>query len=174
MLRGCSVGLVLGGGGARGCSHVGMIKVNTFPFPDYILLTLSVSQSILEAGIPIDRVAGVSIGSCMGGLWAQERDISQVTVKVILASHWSIRSILSSYWSGQELQSQDEPEVEDGAGPHLAPLLHDDRVWLQFSDRGDIRGDQHRGPVAALLHHHHRHHRVRHEDPRDRVMLVSH
>ena len=27
MLRGCSVGLVLGGGGARGCSHVGMIKV---------------------------------------------------------------------------------------------------------------------------------------------------
>merc|ERR1719322_376200 len=63
MIRGCSVGLVLGGGGARGCSHVGMIK------------------SILEAGIPIDRIAGVSIGSCMGGLWAQERDISKVTVK---------------------------------------------------------------------------------------------
>jgi len=63
MLRGCSVGLVLGGGGARGCSHVGMIK------------------SILEAGIPIDRVAGVSIGSCMGGLWCRERDISKVTVK---------------------------------------------------------------------------------------------
>ena len=63
MIRGCSVGLVLGGGGARGCSHVGMIK------------------SILEAGIPIDRVAGVSIGSCMGGLWARERDISRVTVK---------------------------------------------------------------------------------------------
>ena len=38
-------------------------------------------QSILEAGIPIDRIAGVSIGSCMGGLWAQERDISKVTVK---------------------------------------------------------------------------------------------
>ena len=29
MIRGCSVGLVLGGGGARGCSHVGMIKVNS-------------------------------------------------------------------------------------------------------------------------------------------------
>ena len=65
MLRGCSVGLVLGGGGARGSSHVGMIK------------------SILEAGIPIDHVAGVSIGSCMGGLWAQERDISQVTITVL-------------------------------------------------------------------------------------------
>jgi len=63
MIRGTSVGLVLGGGGARGCSHVGMIK------------------AVLEAGIPIDRVAGVSIGSFMGGLWCQERDISKVTVK---------------------------------------------------------------------------------------------
>ena len=63
MIRGCSVGLVLGGGGARGCSHVGMIK------------------AILEAGIPIDRVAGVSIGSLMGGLWCLERDITNLTVK---------------------------------------------------------------------------------------------
>jgi len=36
---------------------------------------------VLEAGIPIDRVAGVSIGSLMGGLWCQERDVSKVTVK---------------------------------------------------------------------------------------------
>ena len=26
-------------------------------------------------------MAGVSIGSCMGGLWARERDIGKVTVK---------------------------------------------------------------------------------------------
>ena len=38
-------------------------------------------QAILEAGIPIDRVAGVSIGSLMGALWCQDRDISKVTVK---------------------------------------------------------------------------------------------
>ena len=62
-IRGTSVGLVLGGGGARGCSHVGMIR------------------AILEAGIPIDRVAGVSIGSFMGGLWCQERDVARMTVK---------------------------------------------------------------------------------------------
>ena len=35
----------LGGGGARGCSHIGMIKAT------------------LEAGIPIDHIAGVSIGA---------------------------------------------------------------------------------------------------------------
>ena len=52
-LTGQSVGLVLGGGGARGCSHIGMIK------------------SIMEAGIPIDQVAGVSIGSFIGGLYAR-------------------------------------------------------------------------------------------------------
>ena len=85
MLRGCSVGLVLGGGGARGSSHVGMIKVNYFYVVTNIFWSLTVQyfQSILEAGIPIDHVAGVSIGSCMGGLWAQERDISQVTITVL-------------------------------------------------------------------------------------------
>lgn len=62
-ITGTSVGLVLGGGGARGCSHVGMIK------------------AILEAGIPIDRIGGVSIGAFMGALWCQERDIGKVTVK---------------------------------------------------------------------------------------------
>jgi len=51
MLTGTSVGLVLGGGGARGSAHVGMIK------------------AIIEAGIPIDHVAGVSIGSFMGALY---------------------------------------------------------------------------------------------------------
>ena len=62
-VTGNTVGLVLGGGGARGCSHVGMIK------------------AIQEAGIPIDLVAGVSIGAFMGALWCQERDIAQVSVK---------------------------------------------------------------------------------------------
>ena len=51
VLTGTSVGLVLGGGGARGIAHVGMIR------------------AIIEAGIPIDQVAGVSSGSIMGALY---------------------------------------------------------------------------------------------------------
>ncbi len=62
-VTGNTVGLVLGGGGARGCSHVGMIK------------------AILEAGIPIDSVAGVSIGAFIGGLWCQERSVTDLTLK---------------------------------------------------------------------------------------------
>ena len=51
MLTNTSVGLVLGGGGARGLAHIGMIR------------------AIIDAGIPIDQVAGVSSGSFMGALY---------------------------------------------------------------------------------------------------------
>lgn len=46
------VGLVLGGGGAKGAAHIGALKV------------------IEKAGIPIDYIAGTSIGSIVGGLYA--------------------------------------------------------------------------------------------------------
>lgn len=46
------VGLVLGGGGAKGAAEVGVLKV------------------IEETGIPIDYIAGTSIGSIVGGLYS--------------------------------------------------------------------------------------------------------
>lgn len=46
------VGLVLGGGGAKGAAEIGVLKV------------------IEKAGIPIDYIAGTSIGSIVGGLYA--------------------------------------------------------------------------------------------------------
>ena len=46
------VGLVLSGGGAKGAAHIGVIKY------------------LEEAGIPIDYVAGTSMGSIIGGLYA--------------------------------------------------------------------------------------------------------
>ncbi|XP_017113160.1 neuropathy target esterase sws isoform X1 [Drosophila elegans] len=67
-LTGNSIGLVLGGGGARGAAHIGMLK------------------AIQEAGIPIDMVGGVSIGALMGALWCSERNITTVTQK---AREWS-------------------------------------------------------------------------------------
>ncbi|XP_067640020.1 neuropathy target esterase sws isoform X2 [Eurosta solidaginis] len=67
-LTGNSIGLVLGGGGARGSAHIGMLK------------------AIQEAGIPIDMVGGVSIGALMGALWCAERNMTTVTQK---AREWS-------------------------------------------------------------------------------------
>lgn len=46
------VGLALGGGGAKGAAHVGVLR------------------AIEQAGIPIDYIAGTSIGSIVGGLYA--------------------------------------------------------------------------------------------------------
>ncbi|TAQ87140.1 hypothetical protein B7494_g4526 [Chlorociboria aeruginascens] len=56
-LCGKSVGLVLGGGGARGISQIGIIR------------------ALEEAGIPIDIVGGTSIGSFIGALYARDADV---------------------------------------------------------------------------------------------------
>nr|POF04889.1 lysophospholipase nte1 [Quercus suber] len=56
-LCGKSVGLVLGGGGARGCAHVGVIR------------------ALEEAGLPIDMVGGTSIGAFVGAVYAQDADV---------------------------------------------------------------------------------------------------
>jgi NTE family protein len=61
------IGLVLAGGGAKGAAHVGVLKV------------------LEEMRIPIDYVAGTSMGSIIGGLYASgmspqeiEREINQI------------------------------------------------------------------------------------------------
>ena len=59
-LCGKTVGLVLGGGGARGITQVGVIR------------------ALEEEGIPIDIVGGTSIGAFVGGLYARDADIVPV------------------------------------------------------------------------------------------------
>lgn len=56
-LCGRSVGLVLGGGGARGIAEIGIIR------------------ALEEAGIPIDIVGGTSIGAFIGALYARDGDV---------------------------------------------------------------------------------------------------
>ena len=56
-LCGQTVGLILGGGGARGISHIGLIK------------------ALEEHSIPIDIIGGTSIGSFIGGLYARDGDL---------------------------------------------------------------------------------------------------
>jgi NTE family protein len=54
------VGLVLSGGGARGAAHVGVLKV------------------IEEMRIPIDAVAGTSMGAIVGGLYASGMSAKEI------------------------------------------------------------------------------------------------
>lgn len=53
-ILGRSIGLVLGGGGARGLAHLGIFK------------------ALKEAGIQVDLIGGTSIGAFIGGLLAKE------------------------------------------------------------------------------------------------------
>jgi len=68
------IGLALGSGGAKGLSHIGVIKV------------------LEENNIPIDFIAGSSIGALVGGFYATTRDIKQIE-KISLATNW--RQVLS-------------------------------------------------------------------------------
>lgn len=64
------VGVVLGGGGAKGAAHIGALKY------------------IEEMGIPVDYVAGTSMGSIIGGLYAMGYSPDELT-KLISQLDWS-------------------------------------------------------------------------------------
>ncbi|XP_032254703.1 patatin-like phospholipase domain-containing protein 7 isoform X1 [Phoca vitulina] len=68
VLTGNAIALVLGGGGARGCAQVGIIRALT------------------ECGIPVDMVGGTSIGAFMGALYSEERNYSQIRIR---AKQWA-------------------------------------------------------------------------------------
>jgi len=54
------VGLALGGGGARGLAHIGVLKV------------------LERENIPIDLITGTSMGAIIGGVYALKKDISAI------------------------------------------------------------------------------------------------
>ncbi|KAK5851880.1 hypothetical protein PBY51_023397 [Eleginops maclovinus] len=69
VLTGNSIALILGGGGARGCSQVGIMR------------------ALCEAGIPVDLIGGTSIGSLMGAIYAEDRSHSRMRMR---AREWAM------------------------------------------------------------------------------------
>jgi NTE family protein len=54
------IGLALGGGGARGLAHIGVLKV------------------LQQEMVPIDMIAGTSAGALIGAIFAQNKDVSVI------------------------------------------------------------------------------------------------
>ncbi|KAF9270780.1 patatin-domain-containing protein [Marasmius fiardii PR-910] len=113
-LCGKSIGLVLGGGGARGIAHLGLIS------------------ALEEYGIPIDHIGGTSIGSFIGGLYAREGDIlsSSARAKQFSGRMGNIWRILSdvtypivAYTTGHEFNRSIYKSFYD---------LHIEDMWLPF------------------------------------------
>ncbi|MEI6275486.1 MAG: patatin-like phospholipase family protein [Prolixibacteraceae bacterium] len=83
------IGLVLSGGGAKGFSHVGVLKV------------------LEEAKIPVDYIAGTSIGSIVGGLYACGYDAATIE-KIVLGQDWS--ALLSNEYKTEFINPFDKTD----------------------------------------------------------------
>lgn len=66
------IGLALAGGGTRGCAHIGVIR------------------ALKKEGIPIDCIAGTSIGAIVGGLYASGLDLD--TIEDLICSKKMMRA----------------------------------------------------------------------------------
>ena len=94
------VGLVLSGGGAKGAAHIGVLKY------------------IEEAGIPIDYIAGTSMGSIVGGLYALGYSSNEI-LEIINSVDWD--NLISndvdrkkiSFYEKYEKVIQDMREAEE-------------------------------------------------------------
>ncbi|MBD3170713.1 MAG: hypothetical protein GF307_14640, partial [candidate division Zixibacteria bacterium] len=71
------IGLALGGGGARGLAHVGVLKI------------------LEENHIPIDIICGTSMGAVVGAMYAYDPDASKV--EKILRDYYSVHGIKGSW-----------------------------------------------------------------------------
>lgn len=93
ILQGQAVGLVLGGGGARGFAHLGVIK------------------ALEEAGIPVDMVGGTSMGAFVGGLYAREHSMVGMYLRamkfagraaLVWRMAWDLTYPYTAYTTGHE------------------------------------------------------------------------
>jgi NTE family protein len=76
------VGLALGSGGVKGLAHIGVLKV------------------LVENNIPIDYIAGTSIGSLVGAVFSAYKDIEKIE-KIVLDTNWKhALALLDPSWRG--------------------------------------------------------------------------
>lgn len=81
-LCGKSIGLILGGGGARGIAHL----VSGSSLVVDAALTRIAQQGVIRAleerGVPIDHIGGTSIGAFVGGLYARDGNLISCSARV--------------------------------------------------------------------------------------------
>ena len=97
------VALVLGGGGARGYAHLGVLHV------------------LEKAGVPVDLMSGCSVGSIVGSLYADHPDAEWVYQVMMKATFWDFADI-GSILSGAGMMS----------GDHLQQFLLDNEKANTF------------------------------------------
>ena len=95
------IGLALGSGGAKGLAHIGILKV------------------LQNNDIPVDLVAGSSMGSVIGGLYAVQYDIEQME-RVVNETDWQLLLSLVDPSLGQGLIKGEK--IRDFIKKHLGDV----------------------------------------------------
>ncbi|MBP1669713.1 MAG: hypothetical protein H6Q21_2079 [Bacteroidetes bacterium] len=86
-----TVGVVLSGGGAKGIAHIGVLKI------------------LEEVGIPVDYIAGTSMGSIIGGLYATGYDADRLET-ITVGQNWT--KLLSDDISRTDLSIEEKTEED--------------------------------------------------------------
>ena len=154
------IGLVLSGGGARGAAHIGVLKV------------------LEENHVPVDAIAGTSMGAVVGGLYASglsAADIERVMTSVDWQDAFRDRPARSRPQFPSQARGPEFPG-EVSAGPQGRRVPPATRPGAGAETHADpARADAARGADPGLRRsrhpvprdgHRHRHRRSR--DPRSR------
>ena len=105
MITGTGCGLVLGGGGARGLAHLGVIR------------------ALEEAGVPIDVVGGTSIGAIMAALCARGLDDAE-----------RVRRVMAIARTGRRLITPTLPLIAFSAGRRVDQILAEHLTPVPIED----------------------------------------
>ncbi len=129
MNRRKKVGLALGAGGMRGMAHIGVMQV------------------LDECGVPIDMVAGASVGAFMGAAYAADMDLYYMAE---CARYLTTRDVLDvpipfrdGYLSGRKMESicrivTDDREFSQTRIPFWCSALDLESGRLRYFHRGKL------------------------------------
>jgi NTE family protein len=133
------IGLVLSGGGARGLAHIGVLKV------------------LRDLRVPIDCIAGTSMGAIVGAVYATGAPVDEMESKVT-AIDWKAvfqdrpdRRLMTERRKREEIGFLARPEVgfRDGAVQFPQGVLYGQNIEMEFADlayRGEDVSDFSRLP----------------------------
>jgi NTE family protein len=137
------VGLVLSGGGARGLAHIGVLKV------------------LRDLRVPVDCIAGTSMGGIVGAVYATGAPVDEMESKVT-AIDWKPvfqdrpdRRLMSERRKREEIGFLARPEVgfRDGAVQFPQGVLYGQNIEREFADlayRGEHVSDFSRLPFPFM------------------------
>jgi len=125
------IGLALGSGGARGLAHAGVLA------------------ALEEAGIRADLVAGTSMGSIVGGLYAQDPDPDHVWDRL---KAYVDNEDFASYWAHFVPRDENDDDDNHSRLTGVFDFMQRKLIAVKTVTRPYMQGeDKLRGPLAELF-----------------------